>query len=58
MGNYIKLLRLYAKAPKMSGKINLKNNFKIKLRIHFLGYVMDMFIDRERTEFLISIIKA
>uniref|UniRef100_A0A914LPQ0 SAC3/GANP/THP3 conserved domain-containing protein n=1 Tax=Meloidogyne incognita TaxID=6306 RepID=A0A914LPQ0_MELIC len=40
MGNYIKLLRLYAKAPKMS------------------GYVMDMFIDRERTEFLISIIKA
>uniref|UniRef100_A0A183C6I5 UBA domain-containing protein n=1 Tax=Globodera pallida TaxID=36090 RepID=A0A183C6I5_GLOPA len=40
MNNYIKLFRLYSKAPKMT------------------GYVMDMFIDRERTEFLIAVLKA
>lgn len=40
MGNYIKLFRLYAKAPKMA------------------GYVMDMLVDRERTEFLDSILKS
>ncbi|KAL3098962.1 hypothetical protein niasHS_000950 [Heterodera schachtii] len=40
MDNYIKLFRLYSKAPKMT------------------GYVMDMFIDRERTEFLITVLKA
>uniref|UniRef100_A0A183BP49 SAC3_GANP domain-containing protein n=1 Tax=Globodera pallida TaxID=36090 RepID=A0A183BP49_GLOPA len=40
MNNYIKLFRLYSKAPKMT------------------GYVMDMFIDWERTEFLIAVLKA
>lgn len=40
MLNYVKLFRLYNKAPKMT------------------GYVMDMFVERERKEFCLSILKA